>query len=157
MADDAITFNFLGTSPLNLDSKGRVAMPARHREVLETGSEGKIVINPDIRDECLVIFPVPVWVQFQEKVMTLPFREDIQDLQRHLIGGAQEIEFDSAGRMTIPPHLREQAELGKQVLLIGQGKKLELWDKARWEAKRERWKQELKTKPLPPELHTLNF
>jgi MraZ protein len=124
---------FRGVAQLNLDSKGRLAMPSRYRELLLTRSGGQLVITADF-DKCLLIYPLPDWEPIQQKLMSLSsLNPRIRDLQRQLIGYAEDIQLDAAGRLLISPALREFAQLDKHVVLVGQGNKFELWDKEKWE------------------------
>jgi MraZ protein len=124
---------FRGIAQLNLDSKGRLAMPARYRELLAARSGGQLVITADF-DKCLLIYPLPDWEPIQEKLMALSsLNPRIRGLQRQLIGNAEEIRLDAAGRLLVPTALREYAQLEKHVALVGQGNKFELWSKEKWE------------------------
>lgn len=142
---------FRGVVHLNLDSKGRLAVPARHREALAIRSAGRLVITADA-DQCLLIYPLPDWEPIQQKLMTLSsLNPRIRDLQRQLIGYAEDIELDSAGRVLISPALRAFASLEKNVVLVGQGNKFELWDKTKWEQVLQRGSG-FSEGGLPPEL-----
>ncbi len=125
---------FRGVSELVLDAKGRLAIPARHREGLATGSEGRLVITAD-RGGCLLIYPLDAWEPIQARLMELSsFDDNIRSLQRLLVGHADDVDLDAAGRILVPPALRRYAGLDKRVVLVGQGQKLELWDEAKWQA-----------------------
>ena len=124
---------FRGVSELVLDAKGRVAVPARHRVVL-AGSEGRIVVTAD-HGGCLLIFPQSTWEPIQADLMRLSsFDDRIRSVQRLLVGHADDVELDAAGRILVPPALRRYAGLDKRVVLVGQGRKLELWDEMKWQA-----------------------
>lgn len=125
---------FRGVTELSLDSKGRLAIPARHREGLVDGSGGELVITAD-PGGCLLIFPRLAWEPLQQQLMGFSsFNETVRRLQRLLVGHADDVEIDAAGRILVPPALRRYAGLDKHVVLVGQGRKLELWDAARWQA-----------------------
>jgi MraZ protein len=124
---------FRGISHLNLDSKGRLAVPARHRDALLERCSGHLVITADA-DPCLLVYPLPDWEVIQQKLEGLSNLEPrVRELQRRLIGFAVDVDIDGAGRVLVAPALREYARLDKEVVLVGQGKKFELWDKAAWE------------------------
>ena len=124
---------FRGVAQLSLDSKGRLAVPSRYREALLVRCEGRLVITADY-DKCLLIYPQPDWEPIQQKLMSLSaLNPRIRDLQRQLVGYAADIEMDAAGRLLITPELRDFAALGKNVVLVGQGHKFELWDKEKWD------------------------
>src|SRR5262249_3430872 len=94
---------------------------------------GRLVITADF-DKCLLLYPLPDWEPIQHKLMSLSaLNPRIRDLQRQLIGYAEDIDMDSTGRVLVSPALREFAGLQKNVILVGQGHKFELWDKQKWE------------------------
>jgi MraZ protein len=124
---------FRGVAQLNLDSKGRLAVPSRFREALFVRCAGRLVITADY-DKCLLIYPQPDWEPIQQKLMSLSgLNPRIRNLQRQLIGYAEDIEMDAAGRILVSAALRDFASLGKSVVLVGQGIKFELWDQEKWE------------------------
>jgi len=123
---------FRGRSKHNLDSKGRLAIPTRFREVLEQKEDPCLVVTN--KDGCLWAFARDDWRVLEEKVANLPlFNKDAIALLRYFISGAEECQVKN-GRITIPLYLREIAGLEKEVVLVGQLKKFEIWDKERWEA-----------------------
>ena len=133
---------FRGVANLNLDVKGRMAMPARYREQLMADCDGQLVVTVD-RDRCLLIYPLPEWEHIEQALVRLPsLHPQARKLQRLLIGHATETEFDTQGRILIPTPLREFASLGKKVVLIGQGRRFELWDEQGWIASCDGWLQE---------------
>ena len=124
---------FRGISQLNLDVKGRLAVPARHRDALLERCGGHLVITADA-DRCLLIYPLPDWELIQQKLEGLSNLDPrVRELQRRLIGFAVDVDMDGAGRVLIPPALREYAQLDKPVVLVGQGRKFELWNKDTWD------------------------
>ena len=123
---------FRGVSHLALDNKGRLAIPARHRDALATNGDGRLVLTAD-PSRCLLLYPLPEWEPIQQRLMSLSsFNEKIRGLQRLLVGHADDVELDSAGRILVPPALRQFATLDKRVVLVGQGNKFELWDETQW-------------------------
>jgi MraZ protein len=123
---------FRGVAQLNLDSKGRLAVPAHHRDTLLERCAGHLVITADA-DRCLLIYPLPDWELIQQKLEGLSNLDPrVRELQRRLIGFAVDVDMDGAGRVLISPELRRFAELEKSVVLVGQGRKFELWNEARW-------------------------
>ena len=124
---------FRGIAQLNLDSKGRLAVPARHREQLLERCAGHLVITADA-DRCLLIYPLPDWELIQQKLEGLSNLDPrVRDLQRRLIGFAVDVDMDNVGRILISPALRQYAQLEKNVVLVGQGKKFELWNQESWD------------------------
>ena len=123
---------FRGISPLTLDNKFRLAVPARHRDALLERCGGHLVITADA-DRCLLMYPLPEWELIQQKLEGLSNLDPrVRELQRRLIGFAVDVDMDGAGRMLITPELRRYAQLEKNVVLVGQGKKFELWNDERW-------------------------
>ena len=109
------------------------AIPARHREGL-AGGGGRIVITAD-HGGCLLVYPQATWEPIQAELMGLSsFDDRIRSVQRLLVGHADDVELDAAGRILVPPALRRYAGLDKRVVLVGQGQKLELWDEVKWQA-----------------------
>ena len=133
---------FRGVANLSLDAKGRMAMPARYRDQLVACCGGKLIVTLD-RDGCLLIYPLPNWEVIENELMKLPsMNPAVRAIQRLLLGHATECELDGQGRLLIPGPLRQVAGLGRQIVLIGQGNKFELWDEAAWAAQREQWMNE---------------
>ncbi len=133
---------FRGVSILNLDAKGRLAIPARYREQLQACCASRLVITVDA-DHCLLIYPEPNWVEIERKLERLPsFNPTARKLQRLYIGHAQDVEMDAQGRVLLPPSLRSFASLDKRVALVGQSNKFELWDEDAWVGRRDEWLNE---------------
>ena len=124
---------FRGVAQLNLDSKGRLAVPSRFRDALITRASGQLVVTAD-SDRCLLIYPLPDWEPIEQKLMSLSsFNAQIRELQRRLVGYAEDVAMDATGRILVPPALRSYAQLEKAVVLVGQGHKFELWNKDHWD------------------------
>ena len=116
-----------------------MAMPARYRERLLEVCGGRLVVTVD-RDHCLLVYPLPEWELIEAKLNELPsLNKQARLLQRLLIGYATELELDGQGRILLPARLREFASLQKKAVLIGQGKKLEIWDEDTWNDNQEAW------------------
>jgi MraZ protein len=125
---------FRGVTHLSLDAKGRLAIPARHREALVTNGTGRVVLTAD-PSRCLLVYPIDAWEPIQARLMSLSsFNEKIRNLQRLLVGHADDVEIDGSGRILVPPALRSFASLDKHVVLVGQGHRFELWGHAQWQA-----------------------
>ncbi len=128
---------FRGVTHLALDAKGRLAIPARHREALlhraadaQSPTPGALVLTADPA-RCLLLYPRAVWEPIQARLMALSsFSVEIRGLQRLLVGHADDVDLDGSGRILIPPALRQYAALDHHVVLVGQGNKFELWDEA---------------------------
>ena len=125
---------FRGVTQLVLDAKGRLVVPARHRDGLAPNGEPRLVLTAD-PSRCLLLYPLAAWEPIQARLMALSsFNDQIRGLQRLLVGHADDVEIDAAGRILVPPALRRYATLDKHVVLVGQGQKFELWDESRWQA-----------------------
>jgi MraZ protein len=130
---------FRGVSELALDAKGRLAIPAKHRDALARRTPGadaetppSVVVTAD-PSRCLLVYPRAAWEPIQARLMSLSsFNPEIRALQRLLVGFADDVEIDGSGRILVPPALRTYASLEHRVVLAGQGHKFELWDAARW-------------------------
>ncbi|MDX8399644.1 MAG: division/cell wall cluster transcriptional repressor MraZ [Gallionellaceae bacterium] len=142
---------FQGAAQLSLDSKSRLAIPAKHRDMLLAHCAGQLVLTADA-DGCLLLYPQPEWQPIREKLMQLSaFNPQIRALQRFLVGHAEDVVMDAAGRVLVSSTLRSYAALDKRVMLVGQGNKFELWDEARWQAQHEKMIG-FTNGDLPPEL-----
>ncbi len=150
---------FRGVQHINMDAKGRLAMPARQREPLLSQCNGQLVVTIDTQSRCLFIYPLPEWEKIERTIQELPaLNPAVKRFQRLVIGYATDLELDSSGRMLLPAPLREYAELEKKLVLVGQGKKLELWAEELWLAEREQALEESGPQAeLPEELMSLTL
>jgi MraZ protein len=150
---------FRGANRLNLDAKGRFAIPTRYRERLQECCASELVVTID-KDRCLLIYPLPEWQEIERKLMKLPtFNKAARNLQRLLVGHATEVEMDAQGRVLLPQTLREFAGLDKHTMLVGQVNRFELWDEERWNEQRESGLDDLDLEQmdLPADLETLSI
>ena len=116
---------FQGSSALSLDAKGRLIVPARHRDALIVQSEGRLTLTRH-PDGCLMLFPRPVWEVHRERIAALPI--SARPWQRIFLGSATDVDMDASGRILVSPELRQAATLNKEVMLLGMGSHFELWD-----------------------------
>ncbi|MBD3646440.1 MAG: division/cell wall cluster transcriptional repressor MraZ, partial [Pseudomonadales bacterium] len=131
---------FRGVNNINLDAKGRLAIPTRYRDHLLQHCNGEMVVTIDTEERCLLIYPQPEWEDIQRKVEALPsLNAATRRVQRLLIGHATDIQLDGSGRILLPGPLRDYAELDKKTVLLGQGNKLELWSEPHWIERRDAW------------------
>ena len=127
---------FQGATALNLDAKGRLAIPARHRDALAVDN-GQIVLTAHPHGCCLV-YPVPAWIPIRDQVLAAPGLDPQSAMfKRLLVGFARDEQLDSAGRLLIAPELRQFAQFEKQVWLVGQGSHFEIWSDAGWQKQQE--------------------
>ena len=137
-----------------------MALPTRYRERVLELSLGKLVVTIDTDERCLLLYTLPDWEQIERKLDALPsFNAQARRIQRLLLGHATDVEMDGNGRLLLPPPLREYAGLDKHVVLIGQGKKFELWDEQLWNNSRDQWlaQETGEGEPLPAELLSLSL
>lgn len=129
---------FRGATSLNLDAKGRLAVPSKHRDVLQAQCAGHLVLTAHPH-RCLLLYPQPAWEPIQSKIMSLSsFDPQSSKMQRLLVGYAEDVELDGAGRLLVSSVLREFAGLEKQAMLVGQGSHFELWGMDSWRKQLER-------------------
>lgn len=121
---------FFGETAINLDAKGRLAIPIRYRETLAGQCGNRLVITYSASDSgSLWLQPEQTWERVRDEVMSLStFNASHRSLQRRLVGSATAIEPDGNGRILIPPSLRQVAGLDKRVLMLGMGNRFEIWD-----------------------------
>jgi MraZ protein len=130
---------FRGGNTVNLDAKGRLALPTRYRGPLDDRCQGQVVLTVH-DDRCLLLYPQPDWDEIERKLVRLPNQNKrTRTLQRMLLGHATELEIDKSGRILIPPRLREFASLDKRVVLAGLGNKFEIWNEEAWEQNCGEW------------------
>jgi len=148
---------FRGINTINLDAKGRMALPARYREQLAQQGAGQLVVTIDTNHRCLLLYPLAEWEQIERQIESLSsFDPSSQRVKHLLIGHANDLEMDGSGRLLLPQELRQYANLEKHVCLIGQGKKLEIWDQATWNEQRDQWLTESSlAAELPDKLRSL--
>jgi MraZ protein len=124
---------FLGSHAITMDSKGRLAIPAKIRDALVSECGGRLVITAHTEERCLLVYPEPQWLDLLPKIEALPnIHRKARLAQRLLLGYATPLELDANGRVLLPTPLRDYADLEKKLLLVGQGKKLELWSETSW-------------------------
>ena len=129
---------FQGATQVNLDAKGRMAIPTRARDPLTLGGSVKLVLTAH-PDGCLLLYPYPPWEPIRQKVMAFPSLDRQASLwKRLLVGFAEEVEPDAAGRLLLSPELRDFAHITRAVMFVGQGSHFEIWDL-------ESWNQQLET------------
>jgi len=152
---------FRGLTSLNVDVKGRIIVPTQYRQAITEEANGQMVITIDTEDRCLLLYPLHQWRVIEERLGQLPtFQPAARRIQRLLIGHATELELDRNGRILLPALLREYAGLDKTIMLVGQGKRFEIWGEAQWQLHRESWLAEgigENDAGIPPELISLSL
>lgn len=151
---------FRGATTINLDGKGRLAVPMRYRELLLEESQGQMVCTINLHQPCLLLYTLPQWEVIEQKLSRLSSMNPVERrIQRLLLGHASECQMDSAGRLLIASTLRQHAGLTKQVMLVGQFNKFELWDEENWyqQVKEDIDAQQTATEPLSERLQDLSL
>ncbi len=124
-----------GSFEQTVDSKGRVSVPSKFREIISDRYEGKLVLAMDY-DRCLTVYPLEEWEKLEEKIRSLPtMKKEVRDFMRFLLASATECELDKQGRVLITPAHRQHAGITKNVTLVGIIDKIEIWDSKAWEAR----------------------
>lgn len=132
-------------------------MPTRHRAAF-AADEGQMVMTIDAQERCLLIYPLATWSIIEAQIDALPsFNAQANRVKRMLIGHATDLALDSAGRILVPTELRSHAELDKEAVLLGQGKKLELWSKPNWLAQSDVFFSESNDDTLPAALEAISL
>jgi transcriptional regulator MraZ len=148
---------FRGINLVVLDAKGRIKLPVRYRQLLPTDKEPQLVLTIDTESPCLLLYPIQEWEIIEEKLQALPsFNPAVRRIQRLLIGHATDLDLDTNGRILLPALLRNYAHLEKEIMVVGQGRKIELWGANEWDDYRTQWISDtVKPGDIPDELQTL--
>ncbi len=134
---------FRGISSVTMDAKGRMALPSRYRDTVAVASDGRVVVTIDMRESCLLLYPLTEWEQVQDRLESLSnINPQARLLQRLLIGHATDLDLDAAGRLLLPAMLRDFAHLQKKLVLVGQGNKIEIWSADHWQQRLDLWLEE---------------
>ncbi len=141
-----------GVSKLNLDAKGRLAIPSRYRERLMEDCNGRLVVTLD-QERRMVIYPYNDWKEVEAKLVKLSISKAAVKLKRLILGHAEDCDMDKNGRINLPSYLREKNNLTKQIVLVGIGNKFEVWNEENWN---DEWDDEEELE-LPEELEALSL
>ena len=159
-----MTLGIYGSSTLTLDTKGRIVIPARYRELLRTSCEGEMIITKDPQYPSLKLYPEDEWEHISDRLQSLQGLDPIvRNIQWTILGNAYETEIDVNGRMLIrvPSDLQEYAEITgqKQIALVGMGKKFEIWNINSWEMRQTggSLSTEILDVVLPESIKTMSF
>ena len=148
---------FRGSSFHTIDSKGRIIVPARFRQLLHNdGDEDGIMVTQ--QDNCLYAYPYDEWDQLETKIASLSeTSETIRRFRRRFIGNAHDCKCDKQDRILVPPSLRQYAALDKEIVLAGVGKYFEIWARDRWDQEMVSVEDELKDKESRNEIAKLGI
>jgi MraZ protein len=133
---------------MSLDGKGRVTVPARFRDALAALCQGQMTLTKS-PSRCLLLFPRPAWIEFRAKLLALPMEAD--NFRRLYLGSAMDVDIDSGSRVLLSPELRAWARLEKDLMLVGMGGRMEIWDRDRYLADQEA----TLAQPMPEALRNL--
>lgn len=123
---------FLGEYEATVDVKGRFLLPAGIKKQLPEGSEQEFVINRGF-EKCLTLYPVKNWEPIIKGISKLnDFDPKVREFRRYFFNGATTLELDAAGRLLLPPNLKEHAGLEKDIVIVGAINKIEIWDKTKY-------------------------
>jgi len=123
---------FRGQYEHSIDEKGRLSIPAKFREILN--KERTLVLTSF--DAYITAFPMKTWRVVEERIRSNPtFKRDMRDFLRLVYSSAEDAVIDPQGRILIPQALRQRAGITREVVILGVMDQIEIWDKARWEAK----------------------
>ena len=124
-----------GTSAITLDSKNRITIPTKYREELFADCHGQMICTVDIQHACLLLYPLPEWEEIELKLCSLSSMNPQERLlQQVILGNASDCDIDKSGRLLINGPLRQHAGLDKNIMLVGQLKKFEIWNESAWQA-----------------------
>jgi MraZ protein len=123
---------FRGRYEHTIDSKGRLSIPSKFREILASNFDERLILTNF--DQCLWAYPVREWKAVEDKVAALPqFKPEVKALQRFFISAASECPVDPNGRIIIPTTLRKYADLNQDVVIVGMTNRFEIWAKEKWQ------------------------
>jgi len=141
---------FEGATALSLDAKGRLAVPARHREALLAAGEGSLVLTAHPH-RCLLLYPEPAWQPIRDQILKASSLDPrAASIKRVLVGNARTEELDSAGRILVAGELRQFAQLEKTIWLVGMGTHFEIWSDAGWKRQNDLAIEALASDEPPP-------
>ncbi len=125
---------FRGINPINMDVKGRAALPVKYRARVTDRCDGHMVVTVHPFDRCLLLYPLADWELIESQVNALPnsSSRQVRRLQHLMVGYATEVDLDAANRLLLPPTHRDHAELDRRLILVGQGQKFEIWSETLW-------------------------
>jgi len=148
---------FRGPNKVSLDAKGRMAIPTEYRDRIASRCNGELVVTVD-KDRCLLVYPLPDWEELENKLVNVPgLNKATRRIVRIMVGYATEVDMDNNGRILISRELRDFASIEKKAMLIGQGKKFELWDEKTWDDKCEVWLSEDDDDDSSADLGSISF
>jgi len=157
-SEQKIDMKFRGPTAISLDSKHRLAVPMRYREIFNEISGGNVIVTAHPHG-CLLLYPADTWYPVEEAIMSKPSLDlEVATTQGITVGMATNGALDATGRVLLSAELREYADLDKEVMLVGQFSHFRIWSKAAWDAQTEAAKPAT-NKPyvMPESFADINF
>lgn len=122
-----------GFHQINLDAKGRLALPTAHRAHVQEGCQNKLVVTISLRDPCLFVYPFHVFKEVERTLLQLSSTDRLElTVKQMILAHASHVEVDGSGRILIPAGLRDHASLQKHLCVYWEGNKYCIWDNDRW-------------------------
>ena len=147
---------FRGSSFHTIDTKGRIIIPARFRDVIKAdGADGVMVSR---MDSCLVGYPFNEWRKIEAKILAMAEKsENMRRFRRVFIGGAFECNCDKQDRILIPPSLRQYAAFEKEIVLVGVLDHFEIWSRDNWDDENLNLEEDMKKEEVRNEIAKLGI
>ena len=147
---------FRGSSFHTMDLKGRIIVPARFRDIIQSSGTDALMISR--MDQCLVAYTLPEWQVIETRILSLAEKsESIRRFRRVFIGGAFECTCDKQDRILIPPSLRQYAGLDKEIVVVGVLDHFEVWSRENWDKENLAMEMDLKKEDVRNEIARLGF
>jgi len=147
---------FRGTSFHTIDSKGRIIIPTRFRDIIKNGSDNCVMISR--MDKGLVAYPFDEWSKIEAKVSSLEEKsETMRRFRRVFLGGAFECLCDKQDRILIPPALRQYGALEKEIVLVGVLDHFEIWSRKNWDRENIEMDKDMKKEDVRNEIAKLGL
>ena len=147
---------FRGSSTHTIDSKGRIIIPARFRDVIKVGNSNSLMVSK--LDKCLVAYPLEEWHKIESKILSLAEKSGtLRRFRRVFVGGASECSYDKQERILIPPLLRQYEGLEKDIALVGVLTHFEIWCREQWEKENRAMEKDMKNEEVRKEIAGLGL
>ena len=147
---------FRGSSFHTIDSKGRIIIPARFRDIINAGGNGRIMISR--MDKGLVAYTIDEWRKIESQILSLVEKsESMRRFRRVFVGGAFECSSDKQERILIPPTLRQYAEFDKEIVIVGVLDHFEIWSRENWEKENMHLEDDMKKEEVRNEIAKLGL
>ena len=147
---------FRGSSSHTIDSKGRIIVPARFREIIKADDNNGVMISR--MDSGLVAYTHTQWRKIETRILSLAEKSgNMRRFRRVFIGGAFECPCDKQGRILIPPMLRQYAEVSREIVLVGVLDHFEIWSREKWEKENLHMEKDMKKEEVRNEIAKLGL